>query len=210
MHKKLITISRKILVFINVVCSFNPSKEDNQYKKLIMKTVSKLILALMILLTSSACDQLDELTEFDFNTTLNESFFLALQGGSEQPFNQTTTFNIVNEDTQDYIDALQDVEITSFTYRFVNFSGDAAGTIDGSLQADGMTLFVHDNLTVKQAADLGTEFTVTNVSALKSIATSLKNGNDVSVGLSGSYSSEGTMSFTIEMTIGLTITADVL
>ncbi|NNK40861.1 MAG: hypothetical protein HKP45_09440 [Winogradskyella sp.] len=175
-----------------------------------MKTVSKLTLALMILLTTSACDQLDELTEFDFNTTLNESFFLALQGGIDQPFNQTTTFNIVNEDTQDYIDALQDVEITSFTYRFVNFSGDAAGTIDGSLQADNMTLFVHNNLNVKQAADEGTVFPVTDVSALNSIATSLKNGNDVSVGLSGSYSSEGTMSFTIEMTIGLAITADVL
>lgn len=174
-----------------------------------MKFLTKLTLLVLVMVSYTSCDQLDELTEFDFNTTLDETLFVALQAGVDQPFNQTTTFNIENEDTMDYLDLLQDVEITSFTYRLVNFSGDPNATIVGNFQADGTTLVAHD-MVIKTEVDAGTVFTVTDVNALNTIATSLKNGNNISVGLSGSYSCEDTTSFIIEMTIGLAITADVL
>jgi hypothetical protein len=174
-----------------------------------MKNLLKFAAFVLLSLSFTACDEVDELTEIDFNTTLNESINVSVPAGEALVLNETTLINISNNDTQDYIDALQDVSITSFTYRLVDFTGDPEGTVTGQFQADGITLVNHD-MVVKDEVDAGTVFEVTDPALLNTVANKLKSGNNVSVGISGTSTCAEAMNFTIVMTIELAVTADVL
>jgi hypothetical protein len=174
-----------------------------------MKNLLKFAAFVLLSLSFTACDEVDELTEIDFNTTLNESINVSVPAGEALVLNETTLINISNNDTQDYIDALQDVSITSFTYRLVDFTGDPEGTVTGQFQADGITLVNHD-MVVKDEVDAGTVFEVTDPALLNTVANKLKSGNNVAVGISGTSTCAEPMNFTIVMTLELAVTADVL
>jgi len=161
------------------------------------------------MLSFTSCDSIDELTEFDFNTTINEQLAVSVPAGEELALNETMVINIVNNDTEEYLDVLQNVRITSFKYQFTNFSGDVNGTLVGTFVADGVAVLSHD-MVVKQTADAGTVFEITDVSVLNSIADKLRAGNNVLIGITGESSCDEAMNFTIQLTIGLAITADVL
>jgi len=157
----------------------------------------------------TSCDEIDKLTEVDFNTTLNEQLDVMIPAGEDLALNRTMLINMVNSDTEDYLDVLQSLRITSFTYQLTNFTGDFSGTITGSFAADGVELLNHD-MVVKQTVDAGTVFEVTNTTLLNSIASKLKAGNDISIGLVGESNCTEAMSLTIKITIALAVTADVL
>ncbi len=157
----------------------------------------------------TSCDKLDELTEVDFNTTLNEQLIVTIPAGEDQALNETMLINIDNSDTGDYLDLLQDVTITSFTYQLINFTGDVNGTIVGNFEVDGIQLLNHD-MVVKQTVDAGTVFEITDVSQLNTIASKLKAGNNIFVGIVGESSCDEAMNFTIAISIDLAITADIL
>ena len=170
-----------------------------------MKTFMTYSAVLIFMFSFTSCDKIDELTEYDFKTTLTESFNVTVDAG-ENTFTDTMAVNMVNSDTQEYMALLQDVYITSFTYRIINFNGDTEGTIVGSFQADGQNLVTHD---IVVSDKVGTVFEV-DVSTLNTIAGKLKSGQNVIFGLVGTGNCNQDMTFTIEMTIGLDITADVL
>ncbi|MCA0132429.1 hypothetical protein [Winogradskyella alexanderae] len=175
-----------------------------------MKTFMRFAVVVILALGFISCDELDELTEIDFDTTLSDDLMVTIPAGEDLVLNETMLINMVNSDTQDYMDLLQNVRITSFTYQLVNFTGDVNGTVTGNFEADGVTLVSHNNMVVKSEVDAGTIFEVSDVSLLNSIASKLKSGNNVSLGLSGTSTCEEAMTFTIVVTIELDITADVL
>lgn len=174
-----------------------------------MNTFIRIFLVMLIIVGYNSCDELDELTEVDFDTTLNEQLNVTVLAGENLTLNKTMLINIVNSDTEDYLDVLQNVRITAFTYQLTNFTGDDNGTISGNFVADGIELLNHD-MVVKQTVDAGTVFEVTNTALLNSIAADLKAGNDVLIGLVGESSCEDVMNFTINISIDLEVTADVL
>ena len=173
-----------------------------------MKTFIKFLVVVLLMVSYTSCDEIDELTEVDFNTTLNEQLNVTIPAGIGLELNETMLINMVNSDTEDYLNVLQNVKITSFTYQLTNFSGDDFGNLQGSFVADGVELISH-NMVVKETVDAGTVFEVTDTTLLNSIASKLKAGNNVLVGLVGESNSDG-MNFTINMTIDLEVTADVL
>ncbi len=174
-----------------------------------MKTFMTYSVVFIFMLSFTSCDKLDELTEFNFNTTINEQLVVVVPAGEDSMLNETIVINIVNDDTEDYLDLFQNVKITSFTYQFTNFSGDVNGTIEGAFVADGVELLSHD-MVVKQTVDAGTVFEVTDVAMLNSIADKLRAGNNVLIGIVGESSCDEAMNVTIKISIGLAITADVL
>ena len=174
-----------------------------------MKTLIKFLVVVLLVVSYTSCDEIDELTEVDFNTTLNEQLDVNIQAGEGSALNETMLINIVNSDTQDYLDVLQNVTITSFKYQLTNFSGDVNGTITGNFVADGVELLNH-NMVVKQTVDAGTVFEITNTTHLNSIASKLKAGDNVLIGIVGESNCEEAMDFTINITIELAVTADVL
>ncbi|WP_411893510.1 hypothetical protein [Winogradskyella sp. A2] len=174
-----------------------------------MKTLIRFAMVFLLVSSFVSCDELDELTEVDFDTTLNENVAVTVPAGEDLVLNETMLINMSNSDTENYMDVLQSVRITEFTYQLVNFTGDPNGTIVGNFVADGVELVSHD-MVVKQEVDAGTVFAVTDVALLNSIASKLKNGNNVAIGLAGTSTCEDAMNFTIAVTIELDITADVL
>ena len=64
---------------------------------------------MVFLLVSSfvSCDELDELTEVDFDTTLNENVAVTVPAGEDLVLNETMLINMSNSDTEDYMDVLQ-------------------------------------------------------------------------------------------------------
>jgi hypothetical protein len=178
-----------------------------------MKKIIKFFVVVALMSSFSSCDEIDELTEVDFNTTINESFFVTVPDGTLE--GQIYDVNIVNSDTEDYLNTFQDVDITSFTYRLVGFNGDNEGTIVGSFEyidsvgAAGQILINHD-MVVSQVVNAGTVFEVTDVGLLNAIANQLKSGQDVRFALEGEANCDAEMTFTLELSIGLAITADVL
>ena len=174
-----------------------------------MKTFMTYSVVFIVMFSFMSCDSIDELTEFDFNTTINEQLAVLVPAGEDLILDETMVINIVNDDTEEYLDVLQDVTITRFTYKLVNFTGDTNGTLVGDFVADGVALFSHD-MVVKQTVDAGTVFEITDVSVLNSIANKLRAGNNVLIGIVGESSCDEAMNFTIQLTIGLAITADVL
>lgn len=173
-----------------------------------MKNFIRFLVVVLLVVSYTSCDEIDKLTEVDFNTTLNEQLVVTIAAG-ENLINDTKSINMVNSDTEEYLNVIQSVKITSFTYQLINFSGDDSGTLTGDFVADGVILLSHDNMVVKQAVDAGTEFVVTNTTLLNTIASKLKAGNSVLFGLDGQSNGDG-MNFTIKITIKLAVTADVL
>ena len=171
-----------------------------------MKTFMTYCAAFMVMFSFTSCDKIDELTEYDFNTTLTESFNVTVAAG-ENAFSDAIDVNMVNSDTQEYMALLQDVSITSLTYRITNFNGDTDGTIVGSLLADGQTLQTYNGVV---STEVGTVVSVSDVGTLNTIAAKLKSGQNVIFALTGTGNCDPAMTFTIEITIDLAITADVL
>ncbi|MGB5417504.1 hypothetical protein [Algibacter sp.] len=174
-----------------------------------MKTFINFFLVLFVLQGFISCDKIDELTEVDFDTTINEQLNVTVQAGENMVLNETMLININNQDTEKYLNVIQNVRITSFTYRLIDFSGDSEGTIVGNFVADGVQLVDHDMI-VKQIVDAGTIFEVTNVAQLNTIASKLKSGKDVLIGVEGESKCSEAMIFTMAVTIDLEVTADVL
>lgn len=178
-----------------------------------MKNLIKFLAVVALVVGNTSCDAVDELTEVDFNTTINESFFVTVPDGNIEGKNFDV--NIVNSDTEDYLNLFQDVDITSFTYRLVGFNGDNDGTIVGYLAyvdnvtANSRILITHD-MVVSQVVNDGTVFKVTDVDALNAIAKQLKSGKDVQFVLEGVANCEAEMTFTLKLSIELAIVADVL
>ncbi|WP_339755295.1 hypothetical protein [uncultured Winogradskyella sp.] len=174
-----------------------------------MKTFIRFLVVGLLVVSYTSCDKIDELTEVDFSTTLNEQLDVNVLAGEDLALNRTLLINMVNNDTGDYLDVLKNVRITSFRYQLTNFTGDVNGIITGNLVADGVEL-LHHNMVVKQTVDAVTVFEVTNTALLNSIASKLKAGNGVLIGIVGESSCEDAMGFTINITIDLEVTADVL
>ena len=174
-----------------------------------MKTFIRFLVVVLLVVSYTSCDEIDDLTEIDFDTTLNEQLNVTIPAGENLALNETMLINMVNSETEDYLDVLQNVRITSFTFQLSNFTGDNNGTIAGNFVADGVELLNLD-IVVKQTVDAGTVFEVTNTALLNSIAADLRAGNDVLIGIVGESSCEDPMNFTINITIDLEVTADVL
>ncbi len=173
-----------------------------------MKNLIKYLAVLVLVFGYTSCDELDELTEIDFNTTITESIIANVDGGVDVILNSNVLVNIANEDTQDYLDKIEKVEILSLDYQIINFNGDNAGVITADLMADSVILDTHTNVTVSNV--VGVMYSVDDTATLNTIANKLKNGSNVVFAVVGTSTNEGGMSFEIEITLSLKVTADAL
>ena len=172
-----------------------------------MKQVIYFFGILVLVFSFSTCDELDELTERDVNTSVTERITVNIDAGEAVDLNSSVKVNIDNDDTHDYLNSIEKVKINSLTYRVVDFFGDLEGRISVDLMADSVLLATHTDVIVFD--EIGELYTITDTSTLSSIATKLKNGADVTMSVIGISSSEAGMEFEIEITLNLTVTVDV-
>lgn len=176
-----------------------------------MKKLIKIFAIIFLTFGLISCDEvkdaIDEITEVEFNTTLTESFAMTLESGNEMNVSQSKAISIDNDDTHDYLSKIESVSINSLTYKVTNHSGDDTANADVDFFADQTILNSHI-IVIKEVSDAGTVFEITDVAYLNEIATKLKNGSSVLMGMSGTSNSEGITTFTVVVTIDVEVTAN--
>jgi hypothetical protein len=176
-----------------------------------MKTTIKFltVLIMAVSFTFTACDELEDLADVDFTTSISTKIPIAINQGQET-VNESVVLSLDNNATHDYLNKIEDVKITKLTYTINNFSGDATGTIDVSLYADNIALDLMA-FTVKDAYSNRTVFEVTDVAKLNEMANLLKKNKSVIVGVKGVCTTpEEAMSFNVQVTASLKVTANPL
>ncbi|MBP8793027.1 MAG: hypothetical protein KBE41_04790 [Lutibacter sp.] len=175
-----------------------------------MKSKINFLAAFFILINIYSCgDELDDLLEIDVDTVLIENFNVQIEAGQNNTFNKSEVFNISNKDTEKYLNSVKNLAIKKLTFKFENFTGDPAGILKGEFYADDILLLKEDIL-VKTASDQSTIFEVTNTELINQIATKLKAGNNVALGIKGTSSSSTAMNFDVEATISVVLTANLV
>ena len=178
-----------------------------------MKNLIKYLAVLVLIFGYTSCDELDKLTEEDFNTTVTESIPVNVVDGfgEEVLLTSNVVVNIVNAETQDILNDIKKVDILGLSYKVINFDGDIAGVMTVDLLADGVilnTLNTHTDVIVFNV--VGDMYTIDDIAKLSTIASKLKNGEDVNFAVSGTSVNDGGMTFDIEITLSLKITVDLL
>ncbi len=90
----------------------------------------------------------------------------------------------------------------------MNFIDDNAGVITADLKADSAIIDTFTDVVV--SSEVGVMNSIDDTATLSTIANKLKNGGDVNFAVTGTSTNEGGMSFEIEITLSLKVTADAL
>jgi hypothetical protein len=174
-----------------------------------MKKTIQFLAIFTLVFSFVSCDEISDATSTTFNTTQSATIPVSVSAGDDLPINESIGIDIDNSDTHAYLNLIKKVTINQLTYKIINFTGDANGTIDVNIIADGVVIASHE-LPVKTTADNGVEFEVTNTTYLNTIASKLKNGNEVVFSINGTSSSDGAMNFKVQINIDLKVTAGIL
>jgi len=161
----------------------------------------------------SSCDEDDVIGLLpSFKVDVNKTAYINVPvdqtNGDWVTFSEETSLNIVNEDTEDYLNKIKNVEITKLSYKIINFIGDPAGQVEGAFSVANQ-VSLENSFVVKEAADNQTVYQITEVNELNRIANALKSGQTVTVKYSGSaLCDDDSMNFDIEVTLVAKITID--
>lgn len=175
-----------------------------------MKTLSYLALILLSF-TFFSCEKLDELTEHDFTTTLVVELPVSWHADDTQ-FSESSFVSLDNNDTHDYLDLLEDVDIQQITYHVKNYDcSDCTSTCDAYLKVHGNTVEEVQDFDVKEAYQNQTVFEASNTNGFNDIAHHLLENYIVYVeyGATDAHTTAD-VNFTVEVKIKLKVTADAL
>ena len=161
----------------------------------------------------SSCDEDDVkglLPSFkvDINQTENIPVSIEQTNGERHSFSEQSNFTIVNEDTEDYLNKIEKIELTKLSYKIINFSGDPIGDVAGSFSVANVVSLQND-FVVKTAADNQTVYDITDVDELNRIANALLSGKTIEVEYGGTALCDAdAMNFVVEVTMVAKITID--
>lgn len=177
-----------------------------------MKNVTQKLGSIAILFavfTLMSCDEVEELTQFDFETEFTEEFTVNLSDEGTS-LSESITINLSdNEDVAPYIGNIEEIEITEASYVIKNYVGmeEATGSISATAASQNFGPYEHTFYTDAQSA---TSFEFNDVDKLNTVADSLLSNNEVEVQFSGTQNPAQNGSFVIEVTFKLNVTAQVL
>ena len=169
-----------------------------------------LVIPVFILTTFfTSCDKIKDAADVDFNTTITGDIFVSIND-PDNLYDDSVILSLSNDDTKDYLDKIESVEIKKLTYTLVNFTGDSAGKISGNLLADGIILHSVSDLNVANASSLVTVFEVTDPSLLNNAAAALLTNKVLFLQAKGSAVHSGSMSFIVRVKVDLKVKANAL
>ena len=161
----------------------------------------------------SSCDEDDvkgliPSFKVDINQTENIPVSIEQTNGERHSFSEQSNLTIVNEDTEDYLNKIEKIELTKLSYKIINFSGDPIGDVAGSFSVANVVSLQND-FVVKTAADNQTVYDITDVDELNRIANALLSGKTIEVEYGGTALCDAdAMNFVVEVTMVAKITID--
>ncbi len=172
-----------------------------------MKNTIKLVFAVLIVFTFNSCDEVNELADVNFNTTVSEDIVIRI-GENQEYISDVITLNLDNADTHDYLDMLKNITIKKLTYKFKDFEGNENCTINVEISTDN-NVFEARSFTIKQEVDNETVFEITEVSKINAMAIALQNNGSVTFKMEGEVFA-GIADFKVEVTAELEVVANPL
>jgi len=157
---------------------------------------------------ATSCGSLEDLLELKVENSLTESIPVSVPQTSNAPvaFDLPATVELNSGDLAQYKDKITAITINSLTYKFIDFTGNTAGTIPtGTLKFDDVILREMADFNI--SANEGTVFEITDTTKLSQIASNLINNSEISISLIGTVLSEaGAMDFKVEIFMNMTAT----
>ncbi|MEQ9592016.1 MAG: hypothetical protein RLN86_05425 [Cyclobacteriaceae bacterium] len=182
------------------------------------RSLLSIAIAFSLAMLFSSCDLFDKADDISLTRDLTQTLNVSeSNSGTDLSYSKSFIIDATTDPEVDkYKDKINEVEVNKITYKISNFVGTSGTTFSGDLkfaQASASTFTIAatiNNLDLSQASSSGTsfdlDFSPTDVSTIAGL---LKNDKSVQVQLSGTLS-EGPASFSVEVTINATITADAL
>jgi hypothetical protein len=178
-----------------------------------VKISSKLGVLLLMIVSLWACEEIDELSEFDITEDFSTTYTINLpedSNGMPQSFTQVETVNIAsNQQIQDNLDLIQDVTLNSLTYEISDFTGvEDAVVSEASLSFADITIAIAD-IDLQASDDTNTVYTISNSEQLNAIANALETNNEITATVTGTVSATP-VTFDVIVNLDVTVTIDVL
>jgi len=171
------------------------------------------LVLILTALSFTACDEADELTQFDITEDFSTSFNINIPQDSEgQPASIEEFAGIditANPQIEENFNLIESVSINSITYEISTFSGVEGATItEASLTLNGETISIA-NIDLKASDDADTVYELENAIVFNSLSQMLLNSSEISAGISGTVS--GTpVQFDVILNFDITVTIDLL
>jgi hypothetical protein len=172
--------------------------------------MKKLIFLFLLSCIMISCGSLDQFIELSVDNELTESIDAHVPQtlGAVASFNLTETADLNSGDLAKYLDKISALKINTLSYKFIEFSGNSAGTItSGTLKFDNTVVATLTNFNISNASTARTVFNITDSAFLTQIEATLLNNKSTTILLKGSALSDaGSMDFKIEVSMNMTVT----
>lgn len=165
------------------------------------------IVAFFITILFSSCNE--DTLDVTFPTTISGDIPVTLNDGAVV-YNNTTDLQLAGSIDDKYLDKLKSVVVTKLIYEIEDFTGDDKGKITGDLKADGLTLDSVTDEIVGSAFINRKIFEVTDTTALNNAGNALLYNHLLTLQTVGTSNYTGSMTFTVHITMELSIVANPL
>ena len=172
--------------------------------------MKKSIYFLLFTIIITSCTSLDQLIELKVNNDLKETIVVIAPQttATAAAFDLNTTANLNTGDFAQYAGKISALKINTFSFKFIEFSGNDAGTIpNATLKLDDIVLHTLTNVNISQAATANTSFDITDSAILSQVEAALLSNSSITMKLIGELLSEaGVMNFKVEISMNMTAT----
>ena len=175
--------------------------------KITLNKLKNLVLILSVL-TFASCDEIDELTKVDFNSTLTQEVSVTLSENNASISESLTIRLADNEDIEPYLNQIESITVTSASYVIKDYDGieAATGSITVNTNSEVFGPFQHTFFADDQN---NTKFSF-EASSLNALGSSLNSNNQLNLNVNGTQDPAQNASFTVEFSIEVEVTAQAL
>ncbi|MEN8124231.1 MAG: hypothetical protein ABFR32_03805 [Bacteroidota bacterium] len=159
-----------------------------------MKNIIKYLLLLLVSVSFSACDALDDLTEEQEPMYFTIPVDIAPTDGVWANYNYSNDINI-QQWMGEWFDKLESIKVIKVSYQITEFQGDENGQVKAKLDVNNI-ITLQDEYVVNDA------FLNHTIFELKDIEKAINKNGNISVKYSGSaLCGEGGLHFTVKVTV---------
>lgn len=173
-----------------------------------MKNTIKFLGVLLITLTFNSCDDTTSLADIEFSTSLTKNVDVQIIE-SQVTFNKDFEIELDNDETHNYLSKIKSVAIDNFTYKFIDFTGNEDCALNNMQIIVNEVILDSRDFEIKQSADDGTVFSITDESKLSEVAALLLTNQKITLNFGGDVEN-GPANFKAEIKLDLTIVANPL
>ncbi len=171
------------------------------------------VLVAVISFTFTSCDEIDDLTEVDFNSSLSGAYNLNFEAESTKNINESLTLDLASDnDISKYLNKLNEVEITKITYQITKFTGDQYVDMNVGLyqyeEKENKIIIAPRDYNLD--SETSVVYEITDTAILNAISTELLNSKQVKLLLKGDYQSLSSATAEITVTVYFKATANAL